>query len=88
MKAGSRFSRPYGTRLNRLITFPAMNRWAILIPPLRDGTTYNSRAEQDQGGYAYRRTSRTYTVARAICSAAKGMASFTKRPKDIARPFL
>ena len=37
---------------------------------------------------AYCRNTRTYTVAKAMCSAAKGMASLTKRPNDIAKPFL
>ncbi len=32
----------------------------------------------------YRKTSREYIVARASCNAAKGMASLTKRPNDIA----
>ena len=37
---------------------------------------------------AYCRNSRTYAVARAICIAANGMASLTKRANGIATPFL
>ena len=40
MKVRSRFNRPYGTCHNRRITFPAINRWAILIASLRDGARY------------------------------------------------
>ena len=46
------------------------------------------QAMQAMQATAYCRNSRTYTVARAMCSAAKGMASLTKRPNDIAKPFL
>ncbi len=39
-------------------------------------------------GLSYCKNSRTYTVARTMCNVANGMASLTKRAKDIARSFL